>query len=92
MALDLDPGLAAVGNPALVKAIIAEMDGGTISFERFMELALYHPEHGYYRTPGRIGTSGDFLTSPTIHPMSAGQWGAGASGCGEPWGSPHPSR
>ena len=77
MALDLDPGLAAVGNPALVTAIIAEMDGGTIPFERFMELALYHPEHGYYRTPGRIGTSGDFLTSPTIHPMfgwAVGGW------------------
>lgn len=76
MALDLDPGLAAAGNPALVKAIIAEMDGGAIPFERFMELALYHPEHGYYRKPGRIGASGDFLTSPAIHPMFG--WAAGA--------------
>jgi len=76
MALDLDPGLGAVGNPALVKAIIEEMDGGAIPFERFMELALYHPEHGYYRKPGRIGTGGDFLTSPVIHPMFG--WAAGA--------------
>ena len=77
MALDLDPGLGAAGNPALVKAIIEEMDGGAIPFERFMELALYHPEHGYYRKPGRIGTGGDFLTSPAIHPMfgwAAGGW------------------
>ena len=77
MALDLDPGLAAVGNPALVKAIIDEMDGGAIPFERFMELALYHPEHGYYRKPGRIGPQGDFLTSPSIHPMfgwAVGGW------------------
>ncbi|MYH67415.1 MAG: SAM-dependent methyltransferase, partial [Dehalococcoidia bacterium] len=69
MALDLDPGLGAAGNPALVKAIVEEMDGGAMPFERFMELALYHPEHGYYRKAGRIGTGGDFLTSPSIHPM-----------------------
>jgi SAM-dependent MidA family methyltransferase len=69
MALDLDPGTAALGNPALIEAIVREMDGGTMSFERFMELALYHPHHGYYRKPGRVGKAGDFLTSPTIHPM-----------------------
>jgi SAM-dependent MidA family methyltransferase len=69
VALDLDPGLGSVGNPALVRAVIDEMDGGAISFERFMELALYHPEHGYYRKPGRIGPQGDFLTSPHVHPM-----------------------
>ena len=69
MPLDLDPGLAALGNPQLIRAIIAEMDGGAIPFRRFMELALYHPEHGYYRKPGRIGRQGDFLTSPVVHPI-----------------------
>ena len=69
MSLELDPGLVTAGNPALVRRIIDEMDGGTIPFERFMELALYEPENGYYRKPGRIGKSGDFLTSPVIHPM-----------------------
>lgn len=69
MSLDLDPGRAAVGNPRLVDAIITEMGGGVIPFERFMELALYHPEFGYYRTPGRAGRDGDFLTSPGVHPM-----------------------
>lgn len=69
MALDLDPGTAALGNPRLIDAIVAEMAGGAIPFERFMELALYHREHGYYRKPGRIGRQGDFLTSPHIHPM-----------------------
>lgn len=67
--IDLDPGPAALGNPRLVRAIIDEMAGGAISFERFMTLALYHPEFGYYRKPGRIGPNGDFLTSPAIHPM-----------------------
>lgn len=69
MALDLDPGTVAVGNPRLVAAIIEEMDGGTMPFDRFMQLALYHAEHGYYRSTGRIGPQGDFLTSPAIHPM-----------------------
>jgi SAM-dependent MidA family methyltransferase len=69
MTLDLDPGAAGLGNARLVRAIIDEMDGGAIPFERFMELALYHPEHGYYRRPGRIGPAGDFLTSPRIHPL-----------------------
>ncbi|GAB4320959.1 MAG: SAM-dependent methyltransferase [Dehalococcoidia bacterium] len=69
MTLDLDPGTATLGNPALIRAIVDEMDGGAIPFERFMELALYHPTHGYYRKPGRIGPAGDFLTSPAIHPM-----------------------
>lgn len=82
MALDLDPGTAALGNPQLIQAIVDEMAGGAISFERFMELALYHPEHGYYRKPGRIGRQGDFLTSPVIHPMFG--W-AIAAWCRDAW-------
>ena len=90
MALDLDPGIGAAGNPRLVRAIIEEMDGGAIPFERFMELALYHPEHGYYRRGGRIGKDGDFLTSPAIHPMFG--WGV-AGWCRDAWerlGRPSP--
>jgi SAM-dependent MidA family methyltransferase len=82
MALDLDPGTAALGNPRLIDAIVEEMAGGAIPFERFMELALYHPEHGYYRKPGRIGRQGDFLTSPAIHAMFG--W-AVAGWCREIW-------
>lgn len=77
MPLDLDPGLAALGNPQLVRAILAEMAGGAIPFQRFMELALYHPDHGYYRKPGRVGRQGDFLTSPSVHPLfgwAVGSW------------------
>jgi len=69
MALDLSPGKAATGNVRLVDTIIGEMAGGVMPFDRFMELALYHPQWGYYRTPGRIGKAGDFLTSPVVHPM-----------------------
>ena len=88
MALDLDPGKAAVGNPRLVQAIIDEMAGGAIAFERFMELALYHPEFGYYRKPGRIGTQGDFLTSPAIHSMFGWAVGGWAHWCWEALGRP----
>jgi len=43
---------------------------GPMTFARFMELALYHPEFGYY-TSGRasIGRSGDFYTSPHMGPL-----------------------
>lgn len=46
---------AVTGNPALIEAISAEIArrGGRITFERFMELALYHPLHGYYTTAAR---------------------------------------
>jgi SAM-dependent MidA family methyltransferase len=37
---------------------------GTISFARFMELALYCPETGYYeRNQDNVGRGGDFITS-----------------------------
>lgn len=81
--------MAALGNPRLVERIVTEMDGGAISFERFMELALYDPDYGYYRKPGRIGKDGDFVTSPSIHPMFG--W-AVAGWCRWVWqqlGEPH---
>lgn len=59
-----------LGNPALVALIREEIAaaGGRITFARFMDLALYHPRHGYYlaaeRRPGR---GGDFLTAPELH-------------------------
>lgn len=40
--------------------------GGSVSFREYMELALYHPAHGYYSTgEPRYGRAGDFLTAPT---------------------------
>ncbi|MEO5370124.1 MAG: SAM-dependent methyltransferase [Magnetococcus sp. DMHC-1] len=41
--------------------------GGALPFVRFMELALYHPEQGYYmQQRSRIGRSGDFVTAPEV--------------------------
>src|SRR5436309_5984141 len=40
---------------------------GVISFARFMDLALYHPDHGYYQTVERnIGKAGDYFTSVSV--------------------------
>jgi SAM-dependent MidA family methyltransferase len=47
---------------------------GPITFEAFMDAALYDDEHGYYpsrrRSPGStpVGTDGDYFTSPSSHP------------------------
>ncbi len=58
------------GNPRLVELIRTEIEQhGPITFARFMELALYHPEHGYYWTALRAGRGGDFLTAPETHPI-----------------------
>src|ERR1700732_2387101 len=48
-------------------AEVVRSEGGRITFERFMELALYHPVHGYYtRQVSAIGRSGDFSSGTTI--------------------------
>src|ERR1700730_17672425 len=48
-------------------ANIAHAEGCRISFERFMDLALYDPCHGYYtRHIPTIGSAGDFATALTI--------------------------
>ena len=43
---------------------------GPLSFSRFMELALYHEEHGYYSDPERhrVGRRGDFATNVSVGP------------------------
>ena len=66
------PDLDAVeSDPELVAVIRGEIDrAGPIPFARFMELALYHPVHGYYRSAAaRPGRGGDFLTAPEAHPI-----------------------
>lgn len=47
---------------------------GPVPFARFMEWALYHPQHGYYSS-GRVRVgddSGDFTTSPHVSEVFAG--------------------
>ena len=61
-----------------VNALIRET--GPLTFARFMELALYDEEHGYYTTGGGRATSatspigregGDFFTAPSLSPVLA---------------------
>ena len=47
-----------------------EARGGWISFERFMEMALYEPGLGYYSAGAtKFGGAGDFITAPEISPL-----------------------
>ncbi len=67
-AADLD---AVDSDPTLVARIRAEIErSGPMTFARFMELALYDPDAGYYRAASaRPGRDGDFLTAPEAHPI-----------------------
>jgi SAM-dependent MidA family methyltransferase len=45
---------------------------GDLSFRDFVEIALYHPQFGYYATAAaRVGKEGDYVTSPTLSPVFA---------------------
>src|SRR3954452_1351210 len=54
--------------PTQVAEIVAERARrlGPIPFDEVMELALYHPEHGFYSAGGGAGRGADFLTSPEV--------------------------
>ena len=84
------------GHPELVGAIVSEISSsGPIPFARFMELALYHPEFGYYmREPDyateRIGWRGDFYTSSDVHPIVGRALAVQARQMDELIGSPTP--
>jgi SAM-dependent MidA family methyltransferase len=43
---------------------------GDLSFRDFVEIALYHPEAGYYAGPlSPVGKEGDYITSPSLSPV-----------------------
>lgn len=66
-----DDGLAddEVNSARLCEEIRKEVvrRGGWLGFDAFMELALYAPGLGYYRTDGvKFGRGGDFVTAPGL--------------------------
>ncbi len=51
---------------SLIHEKIDELDSA-LPFDEFMELALYHPNYGYYTSARkRVGTDGDFITSVSV--------------------------
>jgi SAM-dependent MidA family methyltransferase len=68
---DLPDPAAAGEDAALVARIRDEIAaGGPMPFVRFMDLALYDPQGGYYRAPdARPGRAADFVTAPELHPI-----------------------
>jgi SAM-dependent MidA family methyltransferase len=56
--------------PSLSQILREQLAAGPLPFAQIMELALYHPEHGYYGAgPRRIGRQGDFFTSVSVGPL-----------------------
>jgi SAM-dependent MidA family methyltransferase len=48
----------------IIERILKE---GPLSFRDYMEMALYYPGMGYYNSPeNKIGSNGDFYTSPYL--------------------------
>jgi len=46
------------------------LEDSDLSFRDFMEVALYHPQFGYYSSgPSPVGKEGDFVTSPSLSPV-----------------------
>ena len=53
----------------LIESIATEIEqqGGQISFERYMSMALYQPGLGYYASGSqKFGAGGDFVTAPQL--------------------------
>jgi NADH dehydrogenase [ubiquinone] 1 alpha subcomplex assembly factor 7 len=61
---------------------------GPMTLARFMDLALQHPEYGYYRTRDPLGLAGDFVTSPEISQMFGEMIGLWASDLWRGMGKP----
>ena len=63
---------ALIHSQKLVGVILKEIKNnkGSISFKRYMEIALYEPALGYYVAGShKIGAQGDFITAPEISPL-----------------------
>ncbi|MCF6178872.1 MAG: SAM-dependent methyltransferase, partial [Geopsychrobacter sp.] len=60
-----------VENTELKNEICQEIEqAGPMTFARYMDLCLYHPQYGYYTTARtRIGKQGDFFTSSSVHAL-----------------------
>lgn len=69
-----------------LRAVIAQR--GPVPYDEVVDLALYHPEGGFYATGGRAGRRGDFLTSPEVGPLFGAVVARALDGWWEQAGSP----
>jgi len=81
-------------NSGALKTIIAESiqaANGFLSFDQFMQHALYEPKLGYYESAHVFGADGDFVTGADLGPwLSLGfadlmHWGWQQLGCPKHW-------
>jgi SAM-dependent MidA family methyltransferase len=57
-------------SPSLRSELRNLLQYGDLTFRDFMELALYHPQFGYYaRGANPVGKGGDFITAPSLSPV-----------------------
>ena len=73
-----------------IKGLIAAE--GAISVERYMELALGHPDLGYYMNRDPFGAAGDFTTAPEISQMFGELLGLWTAEVWHQMGQPNPIR
>jgi SAM-dependent MidA family methyltransferase len=58
------------GERSLSDVLHNSLNRSDLPFRDFVELALYHPEFGYYARPeSPVGREGDFITSPLLSPL-----------------------
>jgi SAM-dependent MidA family methyltransferase len=69
----MEPSAAALEHSRELTELVAEeirQHGGWISFEHYMNLALYAPGLGYYSAGAtKLGSAGDFVTAPELTPL-----------------------
>ena len=71
-----------------IRALIKER--GPITVEQYMQLALAHPDFGYYMNRDPFGATGDFTTAPEISQMFGELVGLWAAEVWSSMGSPDP--
>src|SRR5436190_16253599 len=58
------------GERSMLDVIRKSLKESDLPFHDFVELALYHPQFGYYaRAESPMGREGDFITSPVLSPV-----------------------
>jgi len=74
---------------AILREEIRSTPAGAIPFHRFMELCLYHPQHGYYNSARtKLGAAGDFYTAAHVAPVFARLLARHLEHCWDEWGKP----